>query len=117
MPGCGVLLPNWNVVWFTAYPVTGVAFVASDTEAAYGFSSMFEFFTPDTVNPGMPLLKKACWSPRASPSSRTGENRDWSLARYAGLVGTTPLYGFGAWPAWLKRDGFSSGTAKLYFAP
>ena len=32
MPGCGVLLPNWNVDWLPAYPITGVALVASGTD-------------------------------------------------------------------------------------
>src|SRR5436309_1393495 len=96
MPGSGVLLPSWNVVWLPAYPITGVALVASATDAPYGFSSTFEFFTPDTVKPGIPLSKNACSSSSASASSRTGENRAWSVAEYAGFVGTTPLYGFGA---------------------
>ena len=34
MPGCGVLFPNWNVVWLPAYPTIGVALVASLTGAA-----------------------------------------------------------------------------------
>ena len=81
IPGWGVLLPSWNVVWLPAYPITGVALTLSATEALYGFSSLPEFFTPDTVNPGIPLLKKACSSSSASVSSRTGEYRAWSPAR------------------------------------
>src|SRR5437764_1432369 len=33
MPGCGVPLPSWNVVWLPAYPTMGVALVASGPSA------------------------------------------------------------------------------------
>src|SRR5215469_13128618 len=94
----------------------GVALVVELTEAAYGFSSLLEFFTPLTVKPGIPLSKNACSSSVAVVSLRTGEYCSWSAWEYAGLV-SSPVKGFGAWPVWLNRCGFSSGTEKPYFAP
>src|SRR3954454_15874581 len=58
MPAAGTLLASSNAVPPPAYWSTGVERIAAETVDGYGFSSMFESWTPPTLKPGMPRFQK-----------------------------------------------------------
>ena len=58
IPATGTLLASSNPVPPPAYCRIGVALIFAETVDGYGFSSMFESWTPPTLKPGMPRFQK-----------------------------------------------------------
>ena len=58
IPAAGTLLANSNAVPPPAYCRTGVDRMVAEIVDGYGFSSMFESWTPPTLKPGMPRFQK-----------------------------------------------------------